>query len=209
MCEDCEAKHAGCGLGTDKKRRWCGACAKAHEGAMYLISGPKMCEDCEAKHAGFGLPAEKKRRWCGACAKSHEGAINLKPSRRARRQMASKQQHKKRTAPDPIRAATRAAAAAVPAIKTEDDGDDVNAELGRRLGTARAEAAAHDAEVAAFGGDQDKVEIKIDKEEIKKEIKKERRDRGHDEAAWRTAARRERVALAMLERGERRERDER
>ena len=63
MCEDCEAKHASFGLGAEKKRRWCGACAKAHDGAMYLVSGPKMCEDCEAKHAGFGLPAEKKRRW--------------------------------------------------------------------------------------------------------------------------------------------------
>ena len=69
MCEDCEAKHAGFGLGTEKKRRWCGACAKAHDGAMCLVSR-RMCEDCEAKHAGFGLGTDKKRRWCGACAKA-------------------------------------------------------------------------------------------------------------------------------------------
>ena len=46
MCEDCKEKHAGFGLGVDKKRRWCGACAKTYEGAMNLASKPHMLQRC-------------------------------------------------------------------------------------------------------------------------------------------------------------------
>ena len=63
MCEDCKAKHAGFGLGADKKKRWCGKCAKSHEGAMYLASGPKkMCEDCKGNSSTnqIGHPSSKK-----------------------------------------------------------------------------------------------------------------------------------------------------
>eukprot|EP01046_Picozoa_sp_COSAG06_P052466 COSAG06_NODE_8817_length_2064_cov_1.856489_1_plen_278_part_10 len=48
MCEDCGQKHASFGLPratwTGKKKRWCGSCAKGHEGAVMNFA--VMCEDC-------------------------------------------------------------------------------------------------------------------------------------------------------------------
>eukprot|EP01045_Picozoa_sp_COSAG04_P020540 COSAG04_NODE_2112_length_4765_cov_32.368838_3_plen_175_part_00 len=47
MCEDCQEKWAGYGLQVDRKRRWCGTCAKWHRG-VYLPKR-KMCENCQEK----------------------------------------------------------------------------------------------------------------------------------------------------------------
>ena len=49
MCEDCQEKWAESwyGLQVDRKRRWCGTCAKWHRG-VYLPKR-KMCENCQEK----------------------------------------------------------------------------------------------------------------------------------------------------------------
>jgi hypothetical protein len=60
--------------------RWCGGCAKAHAGAVNIVS--QKCEGCQLKLASFGLPAEgKNRRWCAGCAKGHAGAVNVNHKR--------------------------------------------------------------------------------------------------------------------------------
>ena len=51
LCEGCGKKSANYGLQADKKRRWCGSCAKRY-GAISL---QKMCEDCGKKWAHCGL----------------------------------------------------------------------------------------------------------------------------------------------------------
>jgi hypothetical protein len=73
MCEGCGAKQPGFGTPTERQKRWCGGCGKAH-GAISLYA--KMCEGCGAKQAHFGTPTERKKRWCSGCGKAH-GAINL------------------------------------------------------------------------------------------------------------------------------------
>ena len=47
MCEGCEAKLASFGTPTERVKRWCAACAKAH-GAVSMLKR-KMCEGCEGK----------------------------------------------------------------------------------------------------------------------------------------------------------------
>ena len=64
MCEGCEAKLASFGTPTERVKRWCAACAKAH-GAVGL-SKAKMCEGCEAKRASFGTPTERVTRYVSA-----------------------------------------------------------------------------------------------------------------------------------------------
>ena len=76
MCEDCGEKRPNWGLMEEKKKRWCGPCAKSHEGAVY-ITAQKMCEDCGKKQPSFGHLDIHKKRWCGPCAKSHEGAVYI------------------------------------------------------------------------------------------------------------------------------------
>eukprot|EP01050_Picozoa_sp_SAG11_P023785 SAG11_NODE_4887_length_1733_cov_1.990208_2_plen_319_part_01 len=39
-CEDCGLKFPGFGLPSESKKRWCGTCAKAHDGAVYYKSWP-------------------------------------------------------------------------------------------------------------------------------------------------------------------------
>jgi hypothetical protein len=39
-CEDCDKKGRGFGLPAERKKRWCGGCAKRHEGAVYYTSWP-------------------------------------------------------------------------------------------------------------------------------------------------------------------------
>ena len=73
MCEGCGAKQPGFGTPTERQKRWCGGCGKAH-GAISLYA--KMCEGCGAKQAHFGTPTERKKRWCSGCGEPH-GAINL------------------------------------------------------------------------------------------------------------------------------------
>jgi ribosomal protein S27E len=77
MCEGCGAKQANFGTPTERKKRWCGGCGKAHGAISLLVA--KMCEGCGAKQASFGTPTERKKRWCGGCGKGH-GAINVKAS---------------------------------------------------------------------------------------------------------------------------------
>ena len=76
QCESCGLKQAHFGLPSDRKRRWCSACSKAHTGAVDMKN--KMCEGCHTKHAHYGMPVDKKRRWCGVCAKQQVGAVDMK-----------------------------------------------------------------------------------------------------------------------------------
>ena len=104
MCEGCRAKQASFGLPVDRKRRWCGACAKPagavdlHTNKMCVISPGSMgetldgrngrisvsdqphpscrCESCGNTSANFGMPNERKRRWCSVCAKQHAGTAS-------------------------------------------------------------------------------------------------------------------------------------
>ena len=69
-------KAASYGLPSDRKRLWCGACAKVHGGI--LLQNHKMCEDCHTKHAHYGLPNEKSK-WCSGCGKRHGAVIVYKP----------------------------------------------------------------------------------------------------------------------------------
>ena len=69
-------KAASYGLQSDRKRLWCGACAKVHGGI--LLQNHKMCEDCHTKHAHYGLPNEKSK-WCSGCGKRHGAVIVYKP----------------------------------------------------------------------------------------------------------------------------------
>ena len=49
------------------KAQWCSGCAKAHAGAVNVVS--KKCEGCGLKHPSFGLSSDvKKKRWCAGCA---------------------------------------------------------------------------------------------------------------------------------------------
>jgi hypothetical protein len=60
----------------ERKRRWCGSCAKDHAGAVDIIA--KMCEGCKTKHPSYGLPSDGKRgRWCLKCSKAHPGAVDV------------------------------------------------------------------------------------------------------------------------------------
>ena len=73
MCEGCGAKKASFGTPSERKRRWCSGCSKAH-GAINL--NVKMCEGCGAKEANFGTPTEREKRWCSGCGKVH-GAVSV------------------------------------------------------------------------------------------------------------------------------------
>jgi hypothetical protein len=42
MCEDCGEKRPNWGLMEEKKKRWCGPCAKSHEGAVYIENAPAL-----------------------------------------------------------------------------------------------------------------------------------------------------------------------
>jgi hypothetical protein len=59
----------------DRLRRWCGTCARAHEGAIDVVN--KRCEDCQKKRPNFGMPGERKARWCHGCSQKHPGAENV------------------------------------------------------------------------------------------------------------------------------------
>eukprot|EP01046_Picozoa_sp_COSAG06_P036370 COSAG06_NODE_4003_length_4670_cov_882.870488_2_plen_742_part_00 len=74
LCEGCGTKQANFGTPTERKKRWCAACGKAHR--VVNLKRQKMCEGCGTKHAGFGTPTERKKRWCAGCGKAH-GAVNL------------------------------------------------------------------------------------------------------------------------------------
>ena len=74
-CEDCSLTRPGFGLPAEGKRRWCGGCARGHDGAQNVVS--KRCEDCALTRPNFGLPAEGRARWCSGCARGHDGAQNL------------------------------------------------------------------------------------------------------------------------------------
>eukprot|EP01044_Picomonas_judraskeda_P010663 COSAG03_NODE_1390_length_4180_cov_3.362411_3_plen_256_part_00 len=74
-CMDCKVKRANFGLPNDRLRRWCGTCARQHEGAIDVVN--KRCEDCQKKRPNFGMPDERKARWCHGCSQKHEGAENV------------------------------------------------------------------------------------------------------------------------------------
>jgi hypothetical protein len=80
-CEDCGQKQANYGMdqpaGKPKTKRWCGACSKAHQGAIYLYG--RQCEVCKKDWPIFGIPndPQKRRRWCAECAKSVRGAVDI------------------------------------------------------------------------------------------------------------------------------------
>jgi hypothetical protein len=86
-CEDCQIKVPHFGLLIEGpthaiskgKARWCGLCAKAHEGAIDV--GRRKCETCQMKQPSFGFAADGKARWCSACSKEHEGAKDVLNSR--------------------------------------------------------------------------------------------------------------------------------
>ena len=84
LCEDCRLKSATYGLDSERKRRWCTACATLHHEAV-LLKKRKLCEDCQQRDPSFGLASDRKRRWCGKCAQHHEQSTVLKRSGRARR----------------------------------------------------------------------------------------------------------------------------
>jgi hypothetical protein len=68
LCEGCQLKLPTFGLPAEWKARWCGGCAKGHEGAVNIKEKNKYCEGCGKNAARLRLPADgKKRRWCGDC----------------------------------------------------------------------------------------------------------------------------------------------
>ncbi len=79
ICTDCGVKHASFGMKEDRKRRWCGACAKSNGHPDAVNVNAKMCEDCGVKMASFGTHNDQKKRWCSSCAKTkeHTGAQYL------------------------------------------------------------------------------------------------------------------------------------
>eukprot|EP01051_Picozoa_sp_SAG22_P010355 SAG22_NODE_928_length_6464_cov_2.852789_1_plen_230_part_00 len=77
-CEDCGLKHSSFGLPEEKKRRWCGACAKNHPGTKCLAGKSKSCEDCGLKLPSYGMESDRKMKWCGACSKKYEGSVCLR-----------------------------------------------------------------------------------------------------------------------------------
>ena len=79
ICTDCGIKHASFGTKEDRKRRWCGACAKSNGHPDAVNVNAKMCEDCGVKMASFGTQNDHKKRWCSGCAKTkqHSGAEYL------------------------------------------------------------------------------------------------------------------------------------
>ena len=72
ICTDCGIKHASFGTKDDRKRRWCGACAKANGHPDAVNVNAKMCEDCGEKMASFGTQHDNKKRWCAGCAKAKQ-----------------------------------------------------------------------------------------------------------------------------------------
>jgi hypothetical protein len=197
MCEDCGQKHASFGLPratwTGKKKRWCGSCAKGHEGAV--TSFAVMCEDCGQKHASFGVPTETvapsapsaakktktktktktmdadrrgmKIRWCAGCAEGHKGALR----RLSRAELAKKLASDRR-----IAAAAAAAAAAVPALAPAPvPPAAVKHEVLKRVKREEGAAAARRAEARHFGaqGADDPPPAKRVKLEVKQEVKQE------------------------------------
>ena len=57
LCEGCGVKTAAFGTPTEREKRWCGGCGKAH-GAITLVA--KMCQGCGVKRATFGTPTERE-----------------------------------------------------------------------------------------------------------------------------------------------------
>jgi hypothetical protein len=74
MCEGCGIKQPHFGSARDRKKRWCGGCAKQQDDAVSLN---KMCESCGRKQPSFGSASDRKKRWCGGCAKQQDDAVNL------------------------------------------------------------------------------------------------------------------------------------
>ena len=56
LCEGCGAQKPTFGTPTERVRRWCGGCGKAH-GPISLAA--RMCHGCGAKEAAFGTPTER------------------------------------------------------------------------------------------------------------------------------------------------------
>ena len=67
------------GLPSDRKRRWCGDCAKGHHGALNLAPDKprRKCEDCAKREPNFGLAVEGRKRWCAHCMQGHAGAVSV------------------------------------------------------------------------------------------------------------------------------------
>ena len=79
MCADCGLKRSSFGLPSEKRKRWCGPCAKAYPGAINIYS--RRCEDCMQHQPSFGLPEDRKLRWCVKCSRKHPGAMNVEKRR--------------------------------------------------------------------------------------------------------------------------------
>jgi hypothetical protein len=76
--EGCSLKQPKFGLPAEGKKRWCSGCAKAHAGAVDVVS--KKSEGYGLKRPNFGLPAKGKKRWCAGCAKRHTpGVVAVAP----------------------------------------------------------------------------------------------------------------------------------
>jgi hypothetical protein len=82
-CEDCQLKQPSFGLPADRKKRWCGVCAKGHAGVVNVVM--RMCEDCGLKCPSVGLVVERKVRWCSGCAKGHAGTESNVSHRKVRK----------------------------------------------------------------------------------------------------------------------------
>ena len=79
LCEENCGKQASFGLPTERRKRWCGGCAKSKGKGRAINLDAKLCEDCLLKTASFGLLSERKKRWCSGCGKGH-GAVRLSKS---------------------------------------------------------------------------------------------------------------------------------
>jgi hypothetical protein len=71
QCEDCGQKQATCGTVAEGKKRWCGACGRAHS-AVDLVN--KKCEVCHTRSRTYGVVAEGRLRWCAPCGKARGGS---------------------------------------------------------------------------------------------------------------------------------------
>eukprot|EP01043_Picozoa_sp_COSAG02_P118568 COSAG02_NODE_55165_length_292_cov_0.668394_1_plen_77_part_10 len=74
LCEGCGTKQANFGTPTERKKRWCAACGKAHR--VVNLKRQKMCEGCGTKHASFSTEAQRVRRGCRVGGKAR-GAVYL------------------------------------------------------------------------------------------------------------------------------------
>jgi hypothetical protein len=83
-CQQCKTKHASYGCPIERKRRWCGGCAKREQGSNPhppVNLNLRICEDCKTKPAKYGdgsssdSAKQKDKRWCEKCAEDHPEAI--------------------------------------------------------------------------------------------------------------------------------------